>query len=371
MIKTKHENKKTILLTGGGTAGHILPNLALLPYLETSFNRIYYIGSTKESERKIVEDAGIQFFQIKSVKLYRGLGVKDIMNNLKIPFGFLKSKRQAAKLLAELTPDIVFSKGGFVALPVVRAAKSRRIPVIVHESDASLGLANRLSVDCCIKICTSFDLGKNNKKFINTGSLIRSQIYKGDREIVINRHHLWSAVNFIGTVPQRLNLLVLGGSLGAAKINSVIGSAIWELVKKYTVIHICGRDKTSDARHDQYIQIEYVEDIENYFAWADIVISRAGSNTMSELMVLGKSTLFIPLSTGRGDQLDNIAQIQRHNSGGVLLEKDLDKNMLLKKLDEVWADRDMYTENSKSVIKDGTKHVYDIICNTLGIQSVN
>lgn len=355
-------NNKTIVLTGGGTAGHVLPHLALLPYLKKGFKNIYYIGGVNDNERRIVEKEGVKFFPVNCAKFRRGLGVKNIVKDIMIPVVLLKSIRSARKILKELKPDIVFSKGGFVALPVVRAAKSLKIPVVAHESDVSLGLANRLSVSCCEKICTTFKVTaekSKNPKFVYTGSPIRQKIYQGNRDIVSKRHDLG-----IGK-----NLLVLGGSLGAAKINQCITDAAKSLVEEFNVIHICGKGKTSTKFvHARYVQIEFAEDIENYLAWSDIVVSRAGSNTLCELMVLGKPTLFIPLATGRGDQIENVKEVLRYNAARVLYEKDLSVFELTNSLLELDKNRDYYIHGSRNVIKDGTEDIYNtiysVVCKT-------
>jgi UDP-N-acetylglucosamine--N-acetylmuramyl-(pentapeptide) pyrophosphoryl-undecaprenol N-acetylglucosamine transferase len=352
VIRTTKNAGKTIVLTGGGTAGHVLPHLALLPHLKATFNKIYYIGSTNLAERKIIEDAGVPFYPLKCVKFRRSFSPKNIVKNAMIPFGFLKSKKQATKILNQLTPDIVFSKGGFVALPVVLAAKARRIPVVAHESDATLGLANRLSVGACTKICTTFEI--EGDKFVHAGSLIRQKIYNGNAEIVARRHDMPLA-------KTDQNLLVLGGSLGATKVNEAVRSALTDLSKQYNIIHVCGRGKTADVSAPGYVQLEYIQDIENYIAWADVVVSRAGSNTLCELMVCGKPTLFIPLSTGRGDQIDNVKIVQKYNAGGVLLESALNNASLVRGLRETWDNRETYAKNAYKVTKDGTKGVFDTI----------
>jgi UDP-N-acetylglucosamine--N-acetylmuramyl-(pentapeptide) pyrophosphoryl-undecaprenol N-acetylglucosamine transferase len=351
MIKT---DGKTIVLTGGGTAGHVLPCVALLPYLKTKFDKIYYIGSTSTAERKIIEDAGLKFFALECVKFRRSLNPKSLLKNAFIPFGFIKSRAAAQKILRELSPDIVFSKGGFVALPVVRAAKALKIPVVAHESDATLGLANKLSVGACDKICTTFKI--EGDKFVHTGSLIRQKIYKGQPGVVLSRHFEK------GTESAKRNLLVMGGSLGARRINEAVSAALPELLKDYNIIHICGRNKAgvTSAPHN-YIQLEFVNDIENYIAWADIVVSRAGSNTLCELLVNGKPTLFIPLSTGRGDQIDNANIVIKENAGAVLNEDKMDTDSFLSAIASVWDKREAYKTNSKCVVKDGTKAVFDTI----------
>jgi len=271
--------------------------------------------------------------------------------NLGIPFGYIKSVREAGKILDDVKPDIVFSKGGFVALPVVRAAAKRGITVIAHESDVSLGLANKLSMKHCAKIYATFEKTAIDYGVVHTGAPIRQCIYNGDSKVVIQRH-------FVGTsTPGVRNLLVVGGSLGAARINDCVRGAVGDLGHKWNVIHICGRGKIAGGGSNQYIQIEYVDDMENYLVWADVVVSRAGSNALCELAVLGKPTLFIPLSTGRGDQIQNVEEVSKHGGAQVLFEEDLNPQTLIKGIQSVWEEREKYSRNIKLAIKDGTRDI--------------
>jgi UDP-N-acetylglucosamine--N-acetylmuramyl-(pentapeptide) pyrophosphoryl-undecaprenol N-acetylglucosamine transferase len=289
------------------------------------------------------------------------LNVKNVCKNLCIPFGFIKSVKKAKAILRACAPDVVFSKGGFVALPVVRAARALKIPVVAHESDATIGLANKLSVGACDTVCATFartvrDNAKSGK-FVHTGSPIRSSIYAGDRGVVTTRHFGGGKETGAGGV-TRANLLVIGGSLGAARINGAVVASRAKLCARYNVIHVCGKGKTGGAENNgAYVALEFVNDIENYLAWADIVVSRAGSNTLCELMVLGKPTLFIPLAAGRGDQIHNAAEVLRHDAAGVLYEKELTPAALIDGINDVWRKREHYAENSKNVVKDGTKEI--------------
>jgi UDP-N-acetylglucosamine--N-acetylmuramyl-(pentapeptide) pyrophosphoryl-undecaprenol N-acetylglucosamine transferase len=344
----------TIVLTGGGTAGHVLPNVALLPRLREKFDKIYYIGGEKEGERAMVEAENVPFFPLKCVKFRRSLGVKSMISNAGIPIGYMKSVAEARRILQKLRPDIVFSKGGFVALPVVRAAKKLGIPVVAHESDASMGLANKLSVGACARVCTTFDIGKGDK-FVHTGSPIREKIRRGSAKIVAERH---------GFSRRDLpNLIVLGGSLGASKINNAVFETAADLATKFNIVHVCGKGKTGGVRGGtpNYIKLEFASDIENYLAWADIVVSRAGSNMLCELMILQKPTLFIPLSSGRGDQIDNAEQVSKYDACGVLNEADLTAETFKAGILETYKNRAKYSQNAKAVIKDGTKDIVDTI----------
>jgi len=339
-----------IVLTGGGSAGHVTPHLALLPELRKNFDKICYIGSHEGIEKKIVAEQarGVEYFSVSTVKLRRSLDIR----NLAIPFKLLRGISQAKKILKKIKPDVVFSKGGFVAYPVVRAAAKLKIPVIAHESDMTMGLANRMSAKFCKVICTTFKKTACQPRMVHTGSPLREEIYNGI-SIKIERRH--------GFGNTKGNLLVVGGSLGAAKINEALHKALPEL--KFNIVHICGKGKTRDIKSDGYVQLEFVNDIQNYFAWADVVVSRAGSNTVCELLVLGKPTLFIPLVSGRGDQVDNASEVLKAGAAAVLPEKDLTPQTLVARIGEVYKNRAKYAENTVKMGElDGTKKIAEIIC---------
>ena len=330
--------QRGIVLTGGGTAGHVVPHLALLPHLKKHFDKIYYIGSHEGIEKKIIAER-MEYYSVATAKLRRSFDVR----NLAIPFKLMKGIADAKRILKKLKPDIVFSKGGFVAYPVVRAAAKLGIPVVAHESDMTMGLANRMSAKYCKVICTTF-----KSKYVHTGSPIREEIYNGIGIKIQKRHGF----------KEGKNLLVFGGSLGATKINEAVKVAD---LSAYNVVHICGKGKqvgiASQARND-YVQLEYVNDIQNYFAWADVVVSRAGSNALCELLVLRKPTLFIPLATGRGDQIENAKEVLKHKAAAVLWEEDLTAQSLQARVNEVYKNRDSYASMGEL---DGTKKIAEII----------
>jgi UDP-N-acetylglucosamine--N-acetylmuramyl-(pentapeptide) pyrophosphoryl-undecaprenol N-acetylglucosamine transferase len=356
-----------LVLTGGGTAGHVVPHLALLPHLRNQFDKIFYIGSHDGIEKKIIAEQarGIEYFSVATAKLRRSFDVR----NLGIPFKLLKGIADAKRILKNLKPDIVFSKGGFVAYPVVRAAAKLGIPVVAHESDMTMGLANKMSAKYCKTICTTFRNTACQSKeidIIHTGSPIREEIYNGI-PIKIERRH--------GFKSGGRNLLVVGGSLGAQKINEAVRGALVNL--KFNVVHIVGKGKvikdwiaSPSARNDRgYVQLEYVNDIQNYFAWADVVVSRAGSNAMCELLVLKKPTLFIPLATGRGDQIENAKEVLKNKAAAVLWEADLTADTLVKHVDEVYKNREMYSKNTANMGEmDGTKKIAEVIVRSLSLR---
>ena len=340
---------RTIVLTGGGTAGHVLPQMALLPYLKPHFDQIVYVGGNGV-EKNIARQNGLLYREITTVKLRRTLTLK----NLLIPFKLWKGVREAKKILRELKPTVVFSKGGFVALPVVLAAASLGIKVVAHESDMSLGLANRLTAKKCHAICTTFPLVKTKyPQMVHTGAIIRQSIYQGDATRI--------------KLPNngKPNLLVMGGSLGASAINQVVWSALDKLCAQWNVLHITGKGKNNTAyKHHNYLQIDYIEAPQNAFAWADVVVARAGSGTVSELLALQKPAVYIPLpkNESRGDQIQNAAYLQGLGVCEVLPQEKLTAENLLQSIDTVYQNRQMYIANcGKQGWIDGTSKIIDYL----------
>jgi len=283
---------RTIVLTGGGTAGHVLPLIALLPDLKAEFDKIVFIGGSG-IEKNIAQQNNLTFYEITTVKFRRSLTVK----NLLIPFKLFKGISEAKKILKKLKPVVVFSKGGFVALPVVFAAASLGIKIVAHESDMSLGLANRLSANKCTTLCTTFPIEqKKYPQMVHTGAILRKSIYRGDAKKI--------------RLPQngKPNLLVMGGSLGSIAINRVVWSSLHELCKKWNILHITGRGKINlEYQNKNYLQVEYLDAPEDAFAWSEVVLARSGSGTVSELLALKKPAVYVPLpkNESRGDQIQN------------------------------------------------------------------
>lgn len=330
---------KRIILTGGGTAGHVTPNIALLPRLRQSGYDIFYIGSRDGIEKKLIQAQGVPYYEISSGKLRRYFDLKNFTD----PFRVLKGFSEASALMKKLKPDIVFSKGGFVSVPVVIAARRRHIPVICHESDLTPGLANKLSMPGATKVCCNFPetiqyLPKG--KAVLTGCPIRQELMEGNRT---------AALNLTGFVPGRPVLLVMGGSLGAAAVNQAVRSALPELLKHYQIVHLCGKGKLDESLKGTkgYVQYEYIQkELPDLFALCDIVISRAGANAICELLALRKPTLLIPLpaKASRGDQLLNARSFERQGFSMVLEEENLTKDTLTNAVEELSANRRMYIE---------------------------
>ena len=340
---------RTIVLTGGGTAGHVLPQMALLPYLKPHFDQIVYVGGAGV-EKSIAIQNGLPYCEITTVKLRRTLTLK----NLLIPFKLFKGIREAKKVLRELRPAVVFSKGGFVALPVVFAAASLGIKVVAHESDMSLGLANRLSAKKCQTLCTTFPLDQTKyPNMVQTGAIIRRSIYQGDPgQIKLPAN-------------SKPNLLVMGGSLGATAINRAIWSALPQLCASWNVLHVTGKGKSdSQYRHANYLQVDYIEAPQDAFAWADVVLARAGSGTVSEMLALKKPAVYVPLpkTESRGDQIQNAAYLQNLGVCEVLPQEKLNADNLLNTLDQVYRDRGRYVANcAKQTWIDGTSKIINYL----------
>ncbi len=348
----------TLILTGGGTAGHCTPHLALLPYLKKDFDKIYYIGSYNGIEKDIVKNTGLKYYGVSTTKLNR----KFSLSNLSIPFKLLKGIRESGKILDELKPDVIFSKGGFVSLPVVIAGHKRNIPIIAHESDLTVGLANKISSKFCKKILTSFPTtAKEIKNGEYVGSPIRVSLDKND---VDNYKHF----GFTGKKPV---LLVLGGSLGAKFINDIIRASLGEILPNFDVIHVVGKGNLNNISKDGYYECEFLSNIELAYSVCSVCISRAGSNTIFELLSLNLPCLLIPLPKGvsRGDQVDNSEYFQKLGLTYVLTQDQVTKESLLLYLNAVYANRFNIKRNIKaSGIKDASPMISRIIADSMKVK---
>lgn len=330
---------KRIVLTGGGTAGHVTPNIALLPRLKELGYDIHYIGSYTGIEKELIEQFQIPYHGISSGKLRRYFSLENFSD----PFRVLKGFQEASALIKKLKPDVIFSKGGFVSVPVVMAGKRRHVPTIIHESDMTPGLANRLSIPSATKVCCNFPetlehLPKD--KAVLTGSPIRQELLSGNKI---------AALKFCGLTPDKPVILIIGGSLGSVAVNNAVRSILPELLKDFQVIHLCGKDKTDESLNSLkgYVQFEYIQhELKDLFALTDIVISRAGANAICELLALRKPNLLIPLSANasRGDQILNARSFERQGFSMVLEEEELNKEVLLDAIQRLYAERDVYID---------------------------
>ena len=330
---------KKIVLTGGGTAGHVTPNIALLPLFKQLGYEVTYIGSYEGMEKKLITDYDIPYYGIATGKFRRYFDLKNFTD----PFRVIKGFTEARRILKQIQPDIVFSKGGFVAVPVVRAAASLKIPCVIHESDMTPGLANKLCIPVAKKVCCNFPETMQRipaEKALLTGSPIRAELLQGDRQAGMK------LCRFDDSKPV---LMVIGGSLGAAAINQAVREALPRLLQDFQIVHICGNDKIDNLLLNKpgYVQFEYLKgELKDVFAMADIVVSRAGANAICELVALKKPNLLIPLSAGssRGDQILNARSFESQGYSMVIDEDYLSPDLLVEKVQELYSNRQSYID---------------------------
>lgn len=327
---------KKIIMTGGGTAGHVNPNLALMPKLKQLSYEIKYIGSREGIEKEIVEKVKIPYFPIASGKLRRYFDLKNISDPFKVGAGFF----QSLAILRREKPDIVFSKGGFVSVPVVAAARFLKIPVLAHESDLTPGLANRLASRFVDKLLVTFPdtVAKIGEKAILVGSPIREDLFRGDAEL---------AKKNAGFTEDRPVLLVMGGSIGSVKINTSLRRILPELLQTFNVIHLCGKNNLDERLMNTpgYKQYEYVVDeMKDILNAADLIVSRAGANSIFEFLALRKPNLLIPLSmsSSRGDQIENAASFLKNGYSMVLNEENVNDVSLKMSIERLYEEREEF-----------------------------
>lgn len=365
---------KTVVLTGGGTAGHITPNLALLSGLREAGCRLYYIGLKGGMEEKLVHDAGVEFFGIRGGKLRRYADLRNVTDLGRIAAGFF----EAELLLGKLKPDLLFSKGGFVSSPVVWAAATRHVPVVIHESDMTVGLANRLAVRFATKICYTFPETASQLpqgKAVHTGLPIRRELLEGSREKGL------AACGFRTDKPV---LVVMGGSQGSEFINHLVRRALPDLLPMFQVCHICGKtnaDPLMEGR-EGYRQFEYVTDLmPHLYAAADLFVTRGGATSLFEILAVKKPCLIIPYSTkaSRGDQIVNAASFEKHGYGLVLAEQSsrnegpdgmLTVGQLVRTVEQLYNGRSGFSAAmAKSPAQNGLRNVLRVILETAGVET--
>lgn len=349
--------EKKIVLTGGGTAGHVTPNIALIPSLKKAGYQITYIGSYQGIEKGLIEEQKIPYYGISSGKLRRYLDIKNFSD----PFRVLKGYREAKHILKQIKPDVIFSKGGFVSVPVVFAASRCHIPIIIHESDMTPGLANRLSFPFASKVCCNFPETVTllpEGKAVLTGSPIRTELLTGNRK---------AGFSFAQLSGEKPVILVMGGSQGAAAINKVVRAILPRLLQQFQVIHICGKDNMDSSLKNitGYTQFEYVKtELKDLFAATDIMISRAGANSICEILALRKPNILIPLSkaSSRGDQILNAQSFQKQGFSEVIHEENLTEDMLWQTVKKVYRTRQQYKKAmEKSELADSISIILSLI----------
>lgn len=327
---------KRILFTGGGSAGHVVPNIALINYLKDLGWESHYIGSYEGIEKNLISPLQIPYYGISTGKLRRFKSWRNLLT----PFQVLKGIWQAWRLLGKIKPAVVFSKGGFVAFPVVFAAWLRKIPVIIHEADLTPGLANRLSIPFAQHICVNFPGAekyfKDPNKVTVTGIPLRQSLTSGSRE---------KGLSFLRFSPSKPVLLIYGGSLGAQNLNDVTRKALPDLVQQFQIIHVCGDNKT-DNQFDNvkdYQQFNFINDeFGDILACADLVVSRAGANTVYELIALRKNHILIPLSkkASRGDQIENAEYSSKRGYSTIIDDENLNPETLKSTITSCWENKE-------------------------------
>lgn len=348
---------KKIILTGGGTAGHVTPNMALIPGLKKSGYEIKYVGSYDGIEKKLIEEIGVDYVGISSGKLRRYLSAKNFTD----PFRVVKGFGEAKKIIKKFKPDIVFSKGGFVSVPVVLAAKKYKIPVIIHESDMTPGLANKLSFSAATTICHNFPetaqyLPKG--KSLLTGSPIRKELKAGDR---------YAGLNMCGFTDEKPIIMVMGGSLGSVAVNNVVRSSLDNLLDKFQIVHLCGKGKTDSSLEGKkgYKQFEYIKtELKDLFSMSDIIISRAGANAICEIAALKKPNILIPLSAkaSRGDQILNAKSFKNQGFSELIEEENLTVESLVETINSVYENRNDYINSmTEAGTTDAVRTILELI----------
>lgn len=312
-----------IVFCGGGTAGHVMPNIALIEKLKDCVE-IHYIGGSGIEKDIVLKYPYIKYHEIRTTKLIR----KFTLKNLCIPFELIKAVKDAKKVLNDVKPKVIFSKGGFVSVPVVLA--HGKIPVLGHESDYTMGLANKIIYPRCKKMFFSFKTTANkyNKKGVYSGTPIREEIFNRNKTKLLNS---------LKTNNGLKNILVVGGSTGAKKINEVIEASLDKLTKHYNVFHITGKNKNNATTHKNYYQFEYVENMGDFLSASDIIISRAGSNAIFEFLALKKRMILIPLplDQSRGDQILNARYFKQNNWAEVIPQEKLNTDTLLEAVQKI------------------------------------
>lgn len=348
---------KKIILTGGGTAGHVTPNIALIPTLKEKGYEIHYIGSKDGIEKKLIQSLNIPYYEISSGKLRRYFDLKNFTD----PFRVLKGFSDAKRIIKKIKPDVVFSKGGFVTVPVVIAAKRCHVPAIIHESDMTPGLANKLCIPSAAKVCCNFPETVQclpEGKAVLSGSPIRQELFEGNRD---------KGLKFCGFDNSKPVLLIIGGSLGSVAVNKAVRSVIDTLLESFQIIHLCGKGNLDDSLKQKkgYAQFEYISDeLNDLFAAADLMISRAGANAICEILALKKPNILIPLSANasRGDQILNANSFKKQGFSYVIEEENVTDATLLAAIKDVYANRRTYIDAmSKSTMNNAIEIITELI----------
>ena len=359
-----NQSQCAIVFTGGGTAGHVTPNMALIESFKKDGLSMAYIGSIEGIEKKLIEDMHIPYYAIQTGKLRRYLTWQHLFEPFKMVVGIF----QSFFLLSRLSPQVIFSKGGFVSFPVVFSAWMKGIPVVAHESDMTPGLANKMSMPFVNKFCVNFPNAaryfKDPKQVFVTGTPVREVLLAGTKQ---------QGLDLTKLNRDKAVVMVMGGSMGAKKINACVRSSLANLLKKYQVVHLCGKGNIDESLKamEGYVQYEFLggEMLAQVFALSDMVISRSGANSLYELLTLAKPHLLIPLSkqASRGDQIDNAAYFEKQGVSVVIQESLLNEQTLLEGIESVMQHTDELRNKIKSLeFHSATAQVKQVIESFLG-----
>jgi UDP-N-acetylglucosamine--N-acetylmuramyl-(pentapeptide) pyrophosphoryl-undecaprenol N-acetylglucosamine transferase len=334
--------KKRIIFTGGGSAGHVTVNLALIPRLIEEGWDVEYIGSKNGIEKQLINNLnGVRYYSISTGKLRRYLD----WNNIKDPFKVMRGVLQAYQIIKKRKPSVIFSKGGFVSVPVILGAWLNKVPTIIHESDITPGLANKISIPFVTKVCTTFPETVRylrSSKAVHVGAIVREELKKGNAI---------QGLRYCQFTNDKPVLLIMGGSLGSLRMNKAVRNNLHLLLSDFQIIHICGKGNIDSSIHEkEYKQYEYInKELPDLMALSSIVISRAGSNSIFEFLALQKPMLLIPLSqkVSRGDQILNAESFEKSGYCKVLLEEDVTDKTFIKTVYKVYENRSKYIERMK------------------------
>jgi len=344
---------KKIVMTGGGTGGHVTPNLALIPRLQADGWEVHYIGAANSVEQELVSKLpGVKYYTVAVGKLRRYFDPKNFSD----PFRVIKGIAQATAIIRRIKPNVVFSKGGFVSVPVVYGAKMNGVPVVTHESDLTPGLANKLCLPFASAQCCTFPeaVKYSRGKGVHTGTPIRPEVLMGKRENGLKRF------GFHYGMPV---MMVVGGSSGAQAINECVRAALPQLSESFQILHLCGKGNFSGEHEGarNYVQCEYLnEEMADAYACSDIIISRAGSNALCEILALRKPALLIPYpaAASRGDQILNAESFRSRGLSRVLDQKDMTVETLVQEVIALYHDRgSIYDAMDKETTADGVENV--------------
>lgn len=360
---------KTLILTGGGTLGHCIPCISVAEKLKDKFDKIVYVGSVNGLEKQTAEEHGLEYFSVTTPKLKRQLA----FSNLLIPFELIKGIRQAEKILSKLNASAVFSKGGYAALPTAIAAGKMKIPLILHESDITMGLANKLCAKYATEVLTTFkETADKLPNGVFTGATVSETIFGAGKEEAFKRYRLKK---------DKPVLLVIGGSSGSQAINDAVTCNLKKLTEKYSILHLCGgreqntdnSTKPSTSKNNEakrYVKISFEKEMKYAYAVADFALTRGGSNCLAELISMKIPALVIPLPTtvSRGDQIQNANYYKNKGAFKVLYQEDVTPQRLLKKLDETYNNRLIITLAQKKLSPRNNDAVTNAILRTVGIR---